>query len=333
MQTYYLFAKGRRTLIRILYATFLSVLAVGSAGPITPTQAASSNSITFELGINPEKLPRICLKDKLNLYVAMRKSVIKQIGDKQWNLAGNVPEPPFIEGSVIRGSGTLKKQLQDIDDPTATSVPFLFTAEKLGKVTLRFTAPVKNSWIGANEEVIGSGVTVQKEVTFTVAPCKYKVKTVLKFPVPDLYNITVISDNALMEGDETGAFTGSASMAWVYSEVVQDCQFSISATDSQAALSGQLDDDSGQFTATQTFEPTTVSVTMCCPIVGCRSASDQGTLDPLAFRVTSAGGVVTQAATGQGISGSATIIVIPEEDEAVAFLPSAWSYGLLQAFR
>ncbi|MDQ3006956.1 MAG: hypothetical protein M3R47_16435 [Chloroflexota bacterium] len=323
MQKQYLSAKGRRTVIRILYAVLIGTFAIGSAGQMATAQAALAAGdpvpVKFEIGVYPEKLPKICTKGKLNLYAGVHKSVSKKIGDTVWNLDGHISEPPHIDGSLIRGSGELKKQLQDIDDPTGTSVPFVFTADKPGRVTLKFTASVKNSWVGANEEVIGSGVTVQKEVTFTVAPCKYKVKTVLKFPVPDLYKITVISDDALMKADETGSFTGSATMAWVYSEVFQDCDFSISATDSQADLAGQLDDDGGQLAVTQNFHPTTVAILVCCPIVGCRNASDQGSVDPLIFSIASTGGVVTQTVTGQGVSGLATIVVIPEEDEAVAF--------------
>ncbi len=356
MQKHYLFAKGRRTVIRILYTALISVLAVGSAGQMTTAQAApaaaDSIPVKFELSVSPEQVAKICPKGKLDLYVGMDKTVIKQINGKDWNLPGNVPEPPFIEGSVISGPGTLKKQLQDIDGPPGSSVPFLFTAGKPGKVTLRFTTFVKNSWVGANEEVIGSGVSVQKEITFTVIPCKYQLKTILKFPVPTLYKITVISNDAVMKGDETGSFTGSATMAWAYSEINQEgCSMSISATDSQVDLSGQLDEDGGQFKGTQTFQPTTVAATVCCPIVGCRSVSNQGTLDPLTFSVASTGGVVTKAATGQAVSGTATIVVMPEEDKAVAFNadhltafhPSAWqamtwehfpwSYSAPQALR
>ena len=355
MQKQYLSAKGRRTVVRILYAALIGTFAFGSAGQMATAQAAPAADdpidVKFEIGIYPEKLPTICSKGKLNLYAGVHKSVLKKIGDKVWNLSGNIPEPPHIDGSLIRGSGGLKKQLQDIDDPTGTSVPFLFTADKPGKVTLKFTAPVKNSWIGSNEEVIGSGVTVQKEITFTVIPCKFKVKTLLKFPVPDLYKISVISDDAEMKGDETGSFTGAATMSWVYSEVFQDCDFSISATDSQADLAGQLDDDGGQLAVTQNFQPTTVATSICCPVVGCRSASDQGTVDPLIFSIAATGGVVTQTVTGQGVSGLATIVVIPEEDEAVAFnadsltaLTSSawwarlrdnfpWSYSALWALR
>lgn len=354
MQKHYLFTKGWRTVIRILYAVLIGTFAIAGAGQMATAQAASATAdsipVKFELSVSPEKVAKICAQGKLSFYVGMDKTVIKEINGKDWNLPGNVPEPPFIEGSVTSGSGTLKKQLQDFDEPTAASVQFLFTAGKPGKVTLRFTTAIKNSWVGAKEEVIGSGVSVQKEITFTVIPCKYQLKTILKFPVPSLYKITVISNDATMKGDETGSFTGSATMAWAYSDINQEgCTTSISATDSQAELSGQLDEDGGQFKGTQTFQPTTVAVKVCCPIVGCRSASDQGSLDPLAFSVASAGGVVTRAATGQGVSGSATIVVIPEEDKAVAFNsdhlmafdPSAlqatlwehfpWSYNTLQA--
>ena len=356
MQKQYLFAKGRRTVIRVLYTALISILFIGSAGHIATAQAAPAagdpDPVKFEIGVYPEKLPTICVNKKLTLYASVSKTVNKVIGGKPFELPGKAPEPT-VTGEKMSGVGTLEKiggGAEDLMSLQGENV-FTFTSNKPGKVTLKFTAPVRNSWIGVNEEVIGSGVTVQKEITLNVIPCKYKVKTVLKFPVPDLYKISVISDDAVMKGDETGSFTGSATMAWVYSEVFQDCDFSISAADSPADLNGQLDDDGGQLAVTQNFQPTTVAVTMCCPIVGCSSASDQGSVDPLIFSVASTGGVITKTATGQGVSGSATIVVIPEEDEAVAFKADSlavlsssarwarlwdnfpWSYSALWALR
>jgi len=323
MQKQYIQAKGRRTVIRILYAALIGTLAIGSAGQIATAQAAPAAGdpvpVKFEIGVYPEKLPTICVNKKLTLYAGVSKTVNKVIGGKPFELPGKAPEPT-VTGEKVSGVGTLEKiggGAEDLMSLQGENV-FTFMSNKPGKVTLKFTAPVKNSWVGVNEEVIGSGVTVQKEITFTVIHCKYAVKTLLKFPVPDLYEISVISDDAVMKGDETGSFTGAASMSWVYSNVFQECDFSISATDSQVDLAGQLDDDGGQLAVTQNFQPTTVATSICCPIVGCRSASDQGTLDPLIFSVASTGGVITQTATGQGVSGLATIVVIPEEDEAVA---------------
>jgi len=64
---------------------------------------------------------------------------------------------------------------------------------------------------------------------------------------------------------------------------------------------------------------------MCCPFVGCKSASDQGSVYPLTFGTASTGGVITQTVTGQGVSGLATIVVIPEEGEAVSFNADTWT--------
>lgn len=317
----YPITKGLQKVIRTAYIVLISALVIGSVSPISAAQAAPALAdaigIDFKLAVYPENLPKICPKGKMNLYVGISKTVHKEIGDRVWDLPHPMPAGAIrIDGSVISGSGTLKKQLQDIDGPPGTSVPFLFTADKPGKVTLQFTADVKNSWIGANEKVIGSGVKVQKEITFIVG-CKFSVKTILQFPV-EIYDITVLSDNAVMTPDEQGSFTGSTSMYWVYSNFNLDpCTISIGATDSQVELTGQLDEDGSQFMATQTFQPQTAGGVVTCP-GGIGGGSSEFTVNPLTFSVASSGGTVMQTATAEGVSGLATIVVIPEDDEAVA---------------
>jgi hypothetical protein len=66
-------------------------------------------------------------------------------------------------------------------------------------------------------------------------------------------------------------------------------------------------------------------VTACCPILGCKTQSDQGSLYPVTFSVASSGGVSTQAAEGQGVSGSERIIVVPDEDAIAAINEDVWS--------
>jgi len=324
MQKQFPLTKGRHIVIRILYTVLISALALGGVGPISAAQAAptlaDSIAVDFKLAVYPEKLPKVCPKGNLNLQVGISKTVHKEIGDKIWDLPRPMPAGPIrIDGSVISGSGTLKEHLQDIDGPPGTSVPFVFTADKPGKVTLKFTADVKNAWIGANEKVIGSGVKVQKEITFIVG-CKFSVKTILQFPV-EIYDITVLSDNAVMTPDEQGSFSGSSSMFWVYSNFNLDpCTISIGATDSQVNLTGQLDEDGQQFVATQTFQPQTDGGVVTCP-GGIGGGTSSFTVNPLTFSVASAGGTVTQTVTAEGVSGLATIVVIPEDDEVVAFNP------------
>jgi len=334
MHKQYSLINGRHIVLRVLVTALISALALSGVGPISAVQAAPARAdsvpVDFKLAVYPEKLPKICPKGNLNLYVGISKTVHKEIGDKIWDLPRPMPADIQIYGSVISGSGTLKEQLQDIDGPPGTSVPFVFTADKPGKVTLKFTADVKNAWIGANEKVIGSGVKVQKEITFIVG-CKFSVKTILQFPV-EIYDITVLSDNAVMTPDEQGSFSGSSSMFWVYSNFNLDpCTISIGATDSQVNLTGQLEEDGQQFVATQTFQPQTDGGVVTCP-GGIGGGTSSFTVNPLTFRVASSGGTVTETVTAEGVSGLATIVVVPEDDQAVALnadsrtalSPSAW---------
>jgi hypothetical protein len=227
---------------------------------------------------------------------------------------------------VASGVGTLEK-LESSDGELISlqgDNVFVYSSDKPGTATLEFTAPIKASWVKPGEVVLGPAVTLKKPIKINVG-CKLKVKTITKFPV-GIYDITVIGDEVLMAADDSGTYTGSGTMYWAYSNIDQtDCSMAISASDSQVDLTGQMDAEGEQFTATQTFQPTTVTLTACCPILGCKTLSDQGSLDPLTFSVASSGGVSTQAAAAQGLSGSARIIVVPDEDAIAAINEGVWS--------
>lgn len=181
------------------------------------------------------------------------------------------------------------------------NVEFQFTAKKkLGSTNLYFEAVV-------NDQDGGGYITAT--VPVKVVPCKFKVKTLLNFN-PGIYNIDIISDNAVMIADEAGIFTGNSTMHWAYSNFSIPC--SVSAADSSVDLTGHLDGDGAQFNGTMTFQPTTVS--------GC-SGSAQGIINPLNFSVASSGGVSISTATAPPLSGLAHIVVVPEEDTAVSFNP------------
>lgn len=193
------------------------------------------------------------------------------------------------------------------------NVEFQFTAKKkLGSTNLYFEAVV-------NDQDGGGYITAT--VPVKVIPCKFKVKTVLQFPV-EIYDITVISDNAVMTADEGGAFTGSTSMYWAYSNFnLAPCTIEIGATDSQVDMTGQLEEEGGQFTATQTFQPQTDAGIVTCPGLGSGGGSGAFTVSPITFSVASSGGVAIQTVQAGNISGLAHIVVVPEEDTAVSFNP------------
>lgn len=182
------------------------------------------------------------------------------------------------------------------------NVEFQFTAKKkLGTTNLYFEAVVNDQ--------DGGGYVTSPPVTVKVVPCKFKVKTVLSFN-PGIYNIDVISDDAVMTADESGTFTGSTTMHWAYSNFSIPC--SVSAADSSVDLTGHLEGDGEQFIGTMTFQPTTVS--------GCRGSA-QGIVNPLNFSVASSGGVSISTATAPPLSGLAHIVVVPDGDTAVSFNP------------
>lgn len=305
---------------RSVFIALALALVIGSVGQTHPAHAAPAHEvITWYMDvINPKTT--ICVGETVEYRV--KAFFVNTVEPRsEWALSGVKIEAT----SSNKSAGNFKKDtaITGFANEDLVTAGFSFTAKKPGKTNLYFEGLVDKKF---------TSTYVSFTVPVKVIPCKFKVKTVLQFPVPDLYNITVISDEAVMTADEAGAFTGSATMSWVYSEVFQDCDFSISATDSQVDLTGQLDDNGGQFVATETFQPTTVTDTACCPVVGCVSYSAQGSLYPLTFKVASSGGVAIQTVTGEGVSGLAHIVVIPEEDEVVAFntdnraalSPSAW---------
>jgi hypothetical protein len=303
---------------RIGFIALVLALAIGSAGQTPLAQAAAAgNFVEFELSVYPKKPPRICVNEKLTLYVGVSKTIFRVINEKEFEIPGRAPDP-VATGIKVSGVGTLEKlgggDLMSLSGENT----FIFKSDKPGRATLRFSVPIEESWVGAKEVVIGPAVTLVKEITVKVG-CKVKVKTVIHFPVA-IYDITVISDDAVMTADEAGTFTGSTSMYWAYSNFnLAPCTIEIGATDSQVDMTGQLDEDGGQFTATQTFQPQTDAGIVSCP-GGIGGGEGAFTVSPLTFSVASSGGLSIQTATAEGVSGLAHIVVTPE-DEGAAFIP------------
>ena len=197
------------------------------------------------------------------------------------------------------------------DDLTGLGARFKFKAIKPGKTTLHFEGLV-------GEEYVSDKVDVK------VLPCKYKVKTVIHGQTDPPF--TGITDDSVMTSDEAGTFTGSATMTWVYADkifLVSDsyCITSSSAPASHVDLTGQLDDDGGQFVATVDINQTTVSATNWCAWLGVTNTFTFPIVFVFRFSVPSSGGVSTQT-SGPALGN---IVVIPEEDEAVAFNTKGWT--------
>lgn len=322
---------------RIVFIALVLALAIGSAGQIPPVQAATAKlepaDIKFELNVYPENLPTICVKQKLNLYVSVSKTVSKVIGGKLYELPGTTGLPQVT--SSVKGSGKIQKQLGDIDAPRISQVHYMFTADKPGTTTLKFSAPIENSWIGTKEEVIGSGVKVEKEVTVKVRNCKYKVTTIGEWH-PSLEGNPVImatSGDAEVKADEQGNFTGTATVNWIVNvSQIGDCVQEHTIGSSQVEWTGQMD-DADQLTMNGDYQPASGSVTVFCGETW--TFPEQLTPDLLQASVSSYGGVSRQSQVieSEGVNGTethpgtVTIIVIPDEDEAAVFIPANQEAG------
>ncbi len=326
--------------LRILAALVIA-LTFGNAGQTPPAQAASPDStdINFELNVYPEKLPTLCPKEQKMLYVSVSKTVYKVINDKTFELHGS-SFAPAIDGKVTAGTGTLTKMLGDIDYPGQT--PILFTAGKPGVTTLKFTVSINNSWIGTNEKVTGSSSILTKEVRVKVIPCKFKVVTTSQWSAnyPNYANKLVANLKGEMEVSANGQYAGTASVTWSMASFSWGCSHHDTISPGQAQLTGNLSDD-GSLWVTVTYDLVAITDVSCGA-----SGSWQIQGPPIEIAVPASGGTLTQPQTFQvaalAFSGSAVIVVIPEEDQAVAFNPNnheaSWDdfsslFGILLALR
>lgn len=293
----------KRSRWRTVFIALVLLFTFGSTSLPSAARAAPANvKVLYSVVAERDKKGSICVGEFATIKVLVKAHVER---DDQLDLEG-VWVHRWVRGSVQGVGGLFPERTRASllgDNPTAAK--FTFRASKPGKATLTFAGEFPR-WLLPGVDLIESN-----PVEVTVIPCKFKVKTVLSFN-PGIYTITVISDEAVMTRDEAGAFTASSIMHWVYSNFSIPC--SVSAADSSVDLTGNLDDEGGQFAGSETFGPVTP--------VGC-GGSGGGAISPLQFKVASSGGVSTSSATAAPLSGSATIIVVPEEDQAVAFIPGS----------
>jgi hypothetical protein len=208
------------------------------------------------------------------------------------------------------GATTAKTTVVFDDDLATLGTKFRFKANKPGSTTLYFQGLVGEEYVSFNLDV-------------QVVPCNYKVKGA------SVWNNGPISLVALLDGemksDEQGNLTGTTTVDWDAAFTIPDgnagCGGSraVSATDSQANLTGDVSED-GQVAVTITYLPTTFAIRGSCSLGG-GSGEETIAPAPLALNVAASGGVSTQSQALSGIPGSATIVVVPVDEEAAAFIP------------
>jgi hypothetical protein len=232
------------------------------------------------------------------------------------------------------GARTAKTTVVLDDDLATLGTKFRFKANKPGKTTLYFQGLVGKEYVSFNLDV-------------KVLPCKFKATTIGEWHVDGPANISVvaISDDAEVEADEQGNLTGSTTVNWVAtSSGVGDCPAAgIEIGSSRVDWNGEID-DTEHLSLQGTFLPAQGSVSVDCGTSG--TVPVQLTPDPLQAGVTFSGGVFRQSQVLEGpegpMSGFVTIVVVPVEDQAVAFIPGnqepSWDdlaslFGTLLALR
>jgi hypothetical protein len=318
---------------RSVFIALLLALAIGSAGQISPAQAAPDNpaDIYFDVWAAPEAPPPVCINKTLKIYVAVHKGIVKTIGGKEHDLSSG-----FVSGVTIHSSmstsnvGTLTPESLPVEVDSGASSPgqvmFVFTATHRGTTTLIFES---NGVIGAGADVpgappdsmltsLGQKVPAKKaEIPVTVSgPCKFKVTTITRVSAATS-NAEGTGDEAEVVADAQGNFKGSTTVNW---EIVNtsSCVYSLlSLTPSQVDWSGTIDSD--QLVLTGTFQPTTTSFSFTCPGIPVGdSGQHTNPIEPLTIRVALTGGGSTQAQMVSNAAGSAVIVVIPEECNGTA---------------
>lgn len=308
-----------------LMALLLLAAAEGTAGTLA-AQAVPERVISYLRFSADSALDGVCVGDSVVFNVLAAAGVT-------------------INGAVLNPAiGTLKPPSGKSSPRSAlpASVPFTFAALLPGQTTLRFTglppvAPSKRADrtyapLARDVEVVACDARNQATMASGAAPvppaerqaetsnstvrriARVTVKTVSTW---DVGMVTVARiDDGVMDADDQGRFTGSASVTWQTSVIGgAGCGAAEHpVAPSRAALAGEID-GSSQLVVRITFEPKDFSGLAACGGVAV-ATSNVGTPSPLTITVPVTGGTSTQrhtvTAKNGSFAGSATVIVTPE---------------------
>ncbi len=318
--------------LRILSTLDLALALVGT-NQAPPAQSASDDpaKVEFELKVYPEAPLPICIKDTLRLYVGLSRSIRTKINGMERNLYGGLISGVVIRGSVKNPSiGTLTPPESsggyDLSALIVADADFVFTAKKAGRTTLKFVGEVGSYWDGSGRtQTLSRSYPVRVEVPVKVIPCKFKVNTTgqwIRVVEGAGASAMAVIEGAEVKADEQGHFAVSANVEWGSTYYVEGCATTNSIPTSQASLTGDIN-ESGQLTMNLAFEPTEWLYSLSCPYGAGASGTTSITLDALSLSSPASGGVFTQSqrlvTQDDMMPGSIIVVVIPEEDEAVAF--------------
>lgn len=298
-----------------IFIALLIVLVIGSTSQAPMAKAAPAGVSTyFSMRVrNPKTTLRCGQTVTYHVVVDAAPSLLptpspSQLGiPRGISIVGVYVEADSTDKSVgdFVGAGRVRTTVSlDPELTTLIAAKFKFKANKPGKTTLYF-----DGLVGTEHAAV--------QLDVKVLPCRFKLNSVSIFKVG---MTTVGTMDGEIEADEQGNFTGSATVNWVTSML---CGISSPIAPGTADLNGTIN-ESGQLAGEITFGPITSVGGGSCG-VGVATANF-GTLDPLTIKASSEGvSVYTQAqainATNGSFTGTATIVLIPEEDDAVSFIP------------
>lgn len=306
-------------LSKFLGVALMSTLAIGSVSPISTAQAAPAGvSAYFSMRVrNPKTTLRCGQTVTYHVVVEAEPSNgmptpgPSQLGiPRGISVVGVYVEADSTDKSVgdFVGAGRVRTTVSlDSELSTLTAAKFRFKAGKPGKTTLYF-----DGLVGTEHAAV--------QLDVKVLPCRFKLNSVSVFRVG---MTSVGTMDGEIEADEQGNFTGSATVNWVTSML---CGISSPIAPGKADMAGTIN-ESGQLVGEIMFGPITSVGGGPCGTVSV-TTSNFGILDPLTIRASSEGvSVYTQPqainATNGSFTGTATIVVIPEEEEGVAFNPNS----------
>lgn len=310
---------------RSVFIALVLALIFGSAGQAPVAQAApdGATELSFYMRALKEREGSVCKGELVAISVLVNRHNVpswwSEDGDELANLDNKVTGVEvngLVQNPNIGELSPNKRTtiLEGAGSPGAAD--FMFIAKNYGETEITFRGQVVTpGWFGTNW---GGGVqNVTASVHVTVSPCSYKVSTVSTWKVG---MTSVGTMDGVMKSDKQGNFTGSANVNWVASTIGDGgCGAATGIAPSKADLTGKLDEN-GQMVGQVTFGPSSASGFAQCYVAGV-STENFFTPDPLTIRASSEGAsVYTQAqavrANNGSFTGTATIVVIPEEEEA-----------------
>jgi len=313
---------------RTAFIALLLALVIGSAGQTHLAQAAPARElVNFSMEVQNPKTKLRCGETVTYLVqVELQQTGAPTPSPGALGFAKGLSvvninvEATSIDMSVgdFVGKAIAKTAVVFDDDVTGLGAKFKFKANKPGKTTLNFEGFVGKEYVSAHLDV-------------KVLPCKFKATTIGEWHVPGPANISVvaISDDAEVDADEQGTLTGSTSVNWVVTAgQVGDCIAQSETASSQVDWSGNMNDQ-GQLMMDAKYQTAEISLPVFCVGsdggIASGSTPVQLTPDPLQVSLVSEGGVFRELQVLQGpesMYGFVTIVVVPVDDEAAAFIPT-----------